>query len=89
MIDIKAKGIIRLYLADSILINVYEEPTVKKLWKKLSEIYQAKSLVNNIFLRKKLYSLRIEEGGQIYEHFESFNMSVTQLTSVGVSMDEE
>ena len=38
----KAKGLIKLCLADSILINVHEEPTTKKLWKKLSEIYQAK-----------------------------------------------
>lgn len=61
--DRKAKGLIRLCLADSILINVHEESTAKKLWKKLSEIYQAKSLVNKIFLRKKLYSLRMEEDG--------------------------
>ena len=63
MIDRKAKGLIRLCIVDSILINVHEEPTIKKLWKKLSEIFQEKSLVNKIFLRKKLYSLRMEEGG--------------------------
>ena len=45
---------------------------------------QAKSLVNKIFLRKKLYSLRIEEGGKIYEHLENFNVLVTQLTLVAV-----
>lgn len=89
VMDRKAKGLIRLCLADSILINVHEESTAKKLWKKLSEIYQAKSLVNKIFLRKKLHSLRIEEGGRIFEYLESFNMLVTQLTSVGVPMDEE
>ena len=48
-----------------------------------------KSLVNNIFLRKKLYSLRMEEGGLISKHLESFSMLVTKLTSVGMSMDEE
>ena len=53
------------------------------------KIYQVKSLVDKIFLRKKLYSLRMEEGGQIFEHLEKFNMLVTQLTSVGVPMDEE
>ena len=77
MTDIKAKGLIKLCLVGSILINVHEEPTTKKLWKKLSEIYQLKSLVNKIFLRKKLYSLRMEEGGWIYEYLEIFNMLVT------------
>ena len=75
--DRKAKGLIRLCLVDSILINVHEKLTMKKLWKKLSEIYQAKSLVNKIFLRKKLYSLRMGEGGQIFEHLERFNMLAT------------
>ena len=77
IMDRKAKGLIRLCLVDSILINVREKPAAKKLWKKLSEIYQEKSLVNKIFLRKKLYSLRMEEGGQISDHLESFNMLVT------------
>ena len=45
--------------------------------------------MNKIFLRKKLYSLRMEEGGQISEHLERFNMLVTHLTLVGVPMDEE
>ena len=63
VIDKKDKGLIRLCLVDLILNNVHEEPTMKKLWKKLSEIYQEKSLVNKILLGKKLYSLRIEEGG--------------------------
>ena len=31
VIDRKAKGLIKLCLADSILINVHEEPTMKKL----------------------------------------------------------
>ena len=89
MTDRKAKGLIKLCLVDSILINFHEEPTIKNPWKKLSEIYQEKLLVNKIFLSNKLYSLRMEEGGQISEHLEKFNMLVTQLTSVGVLMDEE
>ena len=31
----------------------------------------------------------MEEGGQISKHLESFNMLVTQLTLIGVWMDEE
>jgi len=89
VMDHKAKGLIKLCLTNSVLINVHEEPSVKKLWKKLSEIYQEKSLVNKIFLRKKLYSLRMEEGGQSVDHLEAFNMLVAQLALVGVKMDEE
>lgn len=88
VMDRKAKCLIRLYLADSILINFHEEPTSNALWRNLGEIYQAKSLVDKIFLRKKLYSTRIE-GGWISKHLETFSMLVNQLTLVGVKMDEE
>ena len=64
--DKKAKSLIRLCLADSILINVHEEPTMKKLWKKLSEIYQEKSLVNNIFLKEEVVFL---ENGRRWTDF--------------------
>lgn len=51
--DRKAKGFIRLCLVDSILLNVHEEKTTTSLWKN-GDIYQGKSLVNMLFLRKKL-----------------------------------
>ncbi|KAH9294794.1 hypothetical protein KI387_038382, partial [Taxus chinensis] len=35
VMDRKAKGLIRLCLANSILINVHEESTLEKLWKNL------------------------------------------------------
>lgn len=37
--DRKAKGLIRLCLADFVLINIHEENSVKKLWTKLGEMY--------------------------------------------------
>ncbi|GLJ33477.1 hypothetical protein SUGI_0673520 [Cryptomeria japonica] len=38
VMDQKAKGLIRLFLADSVLINVHEENTAKKIWDKVDEI---------------------------------------------------
>jgi len=87
--DWKAKGLIRLCLVDSVLLNVHEEKTAKSLWKKLGDIYQGKSLVNKLFLRKKLYSLKMEEGASITDHLNLFNMIIAQLTSVGVKIEDE
>jgi hypothetical protein len=53
-LDRKAKSTIRLCLSDSVLLNVSEEATTKDLWEKLGKLYQSKSLVNKLFLRKKL-----------------------------------
>jgi len=89
VMDQKAKGLIRLCLADSILLNVHEEKTVKTLLKKLGDIYQGKSLVNKLFLRKNLYSLKMEEGASIADHLNVFNMIIPQLASMGVKIEDE
>lgn len=39
VVDHKAKGLIRMCLANFALISVYEETSGKKLWKKLGEMY--------------------------------------------------
>ena len=51
--DRKAKSTIWLCVSDSVLLNVSGEATVKTLWEKLGTLYQSKSLVNKLFLRKK------------------------------------
>jgi hypothetical protein len=61
----------------------------KKLWDKLGNLYQSKSLVNKLFLRKKLYHLRMDDGDSMMEHLNSFNTLVSQLVSVDIKMEEE
>ena len=51
-LDQKAKSTIRLCVSDSVLLNVSGETTAKALWDKLGTLYQSKSLVNKLFLRK-------------------------------------
>lgn len=74
--DQKAKGLIRLFLGDSILLNVLDEKTTNSLWTWLGFVYQAKSMVNKLFLRKNLYSLRMEEGRSIIDQLNDFNLLI-------------
>jgi hypothetical protein len=74
--DRKANGLIRLCLVDSVLLNVLDEKTANSLWTRLGFVYQAKSLVNKFLLKKKLYSLKMEEGGSVTEHLNAFNFLV-------------
>ena len=87
--DRKAKHSIRLCLSDSVLLNVSGEATAKDLWDKLGSLYQIKSLVNKLFLRKKLYSLRMKDGDFVVENLNAFNTVVSQLASVDIKMSEE
>jgi hypothetical protein len=48
-LDIRARSIIRLCMADFVFLNVSGESTAKELWDKLGNLYQSKSLVNKLF----------------------------------------
>ena len=52
-LDRKGKSIIRLCVSDSVLLNVSGEATAEALWDKSGTLYQSKSLVDTLFLRKK------------------------------------
>ena len=75
-LDWKAKITIRLCLYDSVLLNVSEEATTKDSREKLGKLYQSKSLVNKLFLRNKLYNLRMRDGDSVAEHLNTFNTVV-------------
>jgi hypothetical protein len=76
-LDRKTKSTNRLCLSDSILLNVSEEATTKDLWDKLGKLYLFKPLVNKLFLRKKLYNLRMRYGDSVVEHLNAFNIVVS------------
>jgi hypothetical protein len=79
----------QLCLSDSVLLNVSGEATTKELWNKLGDLYQSKSLVNKIFLWKKLYNLRMKDGDSVTEHLNAFNTVVSQLLSVDINIYDE
>jgi hypothetical protein len=72
-----------------VLLNVSGESIAKELWDKLGNLYQSKSLVNKLFLRKKLYHIRMEDGDSVTEHLNVFNTLVSQLVSVNITIAEE
>ena len=62
---------------------------MKALWDKLGTLYQYKSLVNKLFLRKKLYNLRMKDGDSVTEHLNVFNTVVSQLLFVDIKILDE
>ena len=88
-LDRKVRSTIHICLSYSVLLNVSREDSGKKQWEKLGNLYQSKSLVNKLFLRKKLYHLRMEDGDSVTDHLNVFNTLVSQLVSVDIKMEEE
>ena len=50
---------------------------------------QSKSLVNKLFLWKKLHNLRMKYGESVIEHLNAFNIVVSQLLSVDIKISNE
>eukprot|EP00253_Pinus_taeda_P023100 PITA_23100 len=65
------------------------ETTAKALWDKLGNLYQSKSLVNKLFLRKKMYNLRMKDEDSVREHLNVFNIVVSQLSSIDIKILDE
>lgn len=85
----KASSTIRLALAPEIKYSVLKENTPKGIWDKLASIYASKSLTNRLFLKMDLYSLKLEEGGNLHDHINSFNQLVCRLSNVDEVMKDE
>jgi hypothetical protein len=85
----KERSTIWLCLSYSMLLNVSEETTTKALWDKLGNLYQLKSLVNKLFLRKRLYHISMEDGDSVTKHLNSFNTLVIELVYVDIKLTEE
>jgi hypothetical protein len=65
------------------------EATTKELWNKLGNLYQSKSLVNKLFLWKKLYNLRMRDGDSVIENMNAFNTLVIQLLFFEIKILDE
>ncbi|XP_019168928.1 PREDICTED: protein DOWNY MILDEW RESISTANCE 6-like [Ipomoea nil] len=67
--DSNAIANLHLALADEVLSSVAEKGTAKEVWYTLVNLYEAKSLHNKIFLKRKLYTLRMMETSSIVDGF--------------------
>jgi hypothetical protein len=88
-LDWKVKRTISLCLLDSVLLNVSGEATTKALWDKLGTLYQSKSLVNKLFMWKKLYNLRMKYRDSMTELLNTFNTVVIQLLYIDIKISDE
>ncbi|EOY19075.1 Uncharacterized protein TCM_043744 [Theobroma cacao] len=55
-------------LLEEVLWEVVDETTPHGLWRKLEKIYLTKSLTNQLYLKQRLYRLRVKEGMFMKDH---------------------
>jgi len=55
----------------------------------LDKLYEKPSASNKVFLMKRLFNMKMVEGGSVTDHLNEFNMVTSQLTYVNVNFDDE
>ncbi|KAL3628744.1 hypothetical protein CASFOL_027790 [Castilleja foliolosa] len=73
-IQSKAHSALILCLGDEVLREVSDESTALAIWEKLEQIYMKKSLANRLYLKKKLYTLQMDNGKEIRRHLDEIKL---------------
>ncbi|CAL9019418.1 unnamed protein product [Prunus brigantina] len=79
-----ARRSIEQHLTDGVLCNAIKD-TTNQSWEKLEELFESRSLSNKIFLKEELHYLKMEDGANMMEHVNAFNMCIADLQR----MDED
>ena len=85
----RAHSAIMLSLSDEVLREMENETIAAGLWLKLESIYMTKSLTNRLYLKQRLYTLRMTEGTPIQNHLDEFNKVIMDLKSMDNKIDDE
>nr|CAN76612.1 hypothetical protein VITISV_040104 [Vitis vinifera] len=72
-LEVKVAATIRLCLADDVMYHVMDEESPTAIWLKLESQYMSKLLTNKLYLKQKLYGLKMAEGSDLSQHINVFN----------------
>ena len=89
VLERKALGTIRLCMAFSVAFNISKEKTTEGVMSSLSKLYKKPSASNKVFLMKRLFNMKMSEGGSVADHLNEFITLTSQLSSVKVKLDDE
>ena len=89
VLEEKVHSTILLCLVDDIITEVAEEETTSGMWLKLESLYIIKSLTNNLLLKQRLFSLRMNESIPLRDHLDQLNMSLLELRNTDVKVEDE
>ena len=73
ILDRKALGSIWLCLAPSMAFNITKAKTIEELMQTLVRLYEKPSASNKVFLMKRLFNMKMAEGGSVADHLNDFN----------------
>ncbi|KAH9801561.1 hypothetical protein KPL71_001082 [Citrus sinensis] len=88
-IDKKARSTIILSLGDSVIREVARERTVADLWAKLEMVYMTKSLANRLYIKKRMFTLKMAGGSSLEDRIDEFNQVCDTLEIIDDGLADE
>lgn len=88
-IDKKAKATIILSLVDFVIREVVKETSVTALMEKLKNFYMKKSLANKVYIKKRMFTLKMVEGLSLDKHIDEFNQLCDTLATIDEALNDE
>ena len=88
-LETRAASNIRMCLVDKVMYHVMDEESPVATWLKLESRYMSKSLTNKLFLKKKLYVLKMAKSSTLDQHINTFNKIISDLNRVDVKFKEK
>src|SRR5438270_10518529 len=85
----RAQSAIFMSVTDNVLREIATKKTASDAWKKLKELYSRKSLTNRLYLKKRLYNLRMDEGTPVKQHLNVFNSIIMDLGNTDIKVESE
>jgi len=80
----KALSIISLSLVNSQLAHIKHCKGPAEAWKALCNVHETKSLSNILFVRRKFFTIKMQEGDDLMDHINHVKELADQLTSFEV-----
>ncbi|KAL5715795.1 hypothetical protein ACHQM5_017567 [Ranunculus cassubicifolius] len=87
-LDSMACSTIRLCLSRDVSETYKNETSAKTLWEKLEKMYLKKDLTSALYVRRKLYGLRMAPGKSLVDHINDFNKIFVEAANVEVKLED-
>ncbi|KAH9669204.1 hypothetical protein KPL70_021692 [Citrus sinensis] len=84
----KARSTIIMSLQDLVIREVAKEKTIAGLWGKFENLYMTKSLANKLYIKKRMFTLRMVEGSSLKDHIDEFNKVCDTLETINTALDD-
>lgn len=86
--DRKCKSIITQLIADSHLEYVKDKSSAKEMWCSLKNTFERKGIASQLYLRKQLLQLKLQEGSPLDAHLLIFDNLIRNLKGSGAKLEE-